>query len=341
MTPKSKGANKMTKESSKKNRSQTPAKSAKAKAAKSKKKGKKTPQNKISLQSAVDTLVSRFILSWPEEIPLDSTRLFFQLEQAHWFYEDFYADKHGNLPHFHSLKKFCSMIFKRSKVFPADLKKKFPKMYLAFTKYRKSVPAFGAILLNPKRTKVVLVESWKHHVWGFPKGKINEGESDSLGAVREVKEEIGFDISSRVKEEEFIELKAKTGKINKLFIIRDVPETTKFKIHVRKEIRSVRWFHIENILSEAWIEKNASVGNFSNAQPFVRQLKRWMRTCIDASIDARSKSEEDGVAAPCTDGDDEAAHSTKLATKIEATRDFENFAFDVRAVMAAFRGGSG
>eukprot|EP00940_MAST-03C_sp_MAST-3C-sp2_P002987 g2987.t1 len=294
------------------------------------KKTKKGP--KVTLQGVVDTIVSRFILSWPEEIPLESTRLFFQLEQAHWFYEDFYADKYANIPHFHSLKKFCFMVFKKSAVFTKALQKSFPKMYLAFAKYRKSVPAFGAILMNSKRTKVVLAESWKHHVWGFPKGKINEGESDTLGAVREVKEEIGFDISSRLKEGDFIELKAKSGKINKLFIICNVPESTKFKIQVRKEIRSVRWFPIKCILSKTWLEKNASKGNFKNAQPFVRQLQRW----IKATDESKSVSECD-ISESVRESSDVYESAPKSDGEETGTaRDFTNFSFDTSAIMRAF-----
>ena len=43
--------------------------------------------------------------------------------------------------------------------------------------YKFSVPCAGAILLNPDMDKVILVKGMaKNSSWGFPKGKINDGE---------------------------------------------------------------------------------------------------------------------------------------------------------------------
>ena len=50
-----------------------------------------------------------------------------------------------------------------------------------------SVPVFGAILLNASLTHVLLVRSFRGKSWGFPKGKINEGEPHADCAAREVK----------------------------------------------------------------------------------------------------------------------------------------------------------
>lgn len=59
--------------------------------------------------------------------------------------------------------------------------------YDAWQKYKNEVPTRGAILLNPSRDKVLLVKGWKSSAsWGFPKGKIDEHESDRDCAVREV-----------------------------------------------------------------------------------------------------------------------------------------------------------
>jgi len=235
--------------------------------------GKKSP----SFESVVDDLTTRFILNLPSDGHLDTARLFFQLEQAHWYYEDFVAEHHSHLPHFHALKQFCKMMF--AHCFP-HMKGQFGKLYAQFAKYKAHIPTYGAILMNAKQTKVILVESWKGKVWGFPRGKINQGESDSSGAIREVQEEVGFDITSRLDSTNFIELaKQSSGKVTKLFIICDVPEDVNFAPEVRKEIRSVAWFPINGILDEKWRAKHASTGTFKIAIPFVRQLKRWIRTC--------------------------------------------------------------
>lgn len=49
----------------------------------------------------------------------------------------------------------------------------------------------GALLLNPACDKVLMVKAWGIDMWGFPKGKVNEGEPLIDCAVREVEEETG------------------------------------------------------------------------------------------------------------------------------------------------------
>lgn len=263
---------------------------------------KKLSGKKKTFESVIDDLSTRFILNLPTDGGLDTARLFFQLEQAHWYYEDFVADHNPHLPHYHSLKYFCEMMFKRC--FP-DMESQFRKLYSEFTKYKDRIPTFGAILMNEKMTKVVLVESWKGKVWGFPRGKINQCESDSTGAIREVQEEVGFDITSLLNVSDFLELTSKqsSGKVTKLFIIRNVPEKCNFVPEVRKEIRSVMWFPIKGLLSEKWREKHTGTGSFKTTIPFVRQLKRWIRTNKKSSskkhVRGRSSSEpRPQIAAP-------------------------------------------
>ena len=54
-----------------------------------------------TLQEAMDDLCSRFIMNCPKEEHDSFERLFFQIESAHWFYEDNYRIKWPNeLPSF-------------------------------------------------------------------------------------------------------------------------------------------------------------------------------------------------------------------------------------------------
>ena len=45
-----------------------------------------------------------------------------------------------------------------------------------------------------KLTKVLLVVSWNGSFYDFPKGKVDENEDEVECAIREVQEEIGYDI---------------------------------------------------------------------------------------------------------------------------------------------------
>ena len=51
--------------------------------------------------------------------------------------------------------------------------------------YKLSVPTYGIILLDPTMKYVLLVQGYSKS-WGFPKGKVNEGEDPVKCAVREV-----------------------------------------------------------------------------------------------------------------------------------------------------------
>ena len=60
----------------------------------------KISNSKSALQDAFDDLSARFIMNCPAEEFQSFERLFFQLEQAHWFYEDFMREQNPSLPGF-------------------------------------------------------------------------------------------------------------------------------------------------------------------------------------------------------------------------------------------------
>ncbi|KAK3592197.1 hypothetical protein CHS0354_001823 [Potamilus streckersoni] len=45
----------------------------------------------------LDDLCSRFVINIPDEEKQDLIRIFFQIEQAHWFYLDFYCADNPDL----------------------------------------------------------------------------------------------------------------------------------------------------------------------------------------------------------------------------------------------------
>jgi hypothetical protein len=52
-------------------------------------------------------IFSRFIINVPEEELASVERICFQIEQAHWFYEDFVREQNPSLPSF-NLKNFSA-----------------------------------------------------------------------------------------------------------------------------------------------------------------------------------------------------------------------------------------
>eukprot|EP00753_Platysulcus_tardus_P015077 PLAT4761.1.p1 GENE.PLAT4761.1~~PLAT4761.1.p1 ORF type:complete len:457 (+),score=143.62 PLAT4761.1:56-1372(+) len=221
----------------------------------------------VTAEEVWDELSSRFILNLPAEELQSFERLFFQIQQAYWFYEDFYADNYSHLQHYamrtftHAFFRHCSVL--RPFVEHADA------LLKNFQKYMHKVPAYGAILVNDALDKVLLVQSWRSKSWTFPRGKVNEGESELACAIREVAEEIGFDVTPYVSEDQSFRSSV-GGKTVKLFVAPGVPEDTAFEPQVRKEIRDIAWYAINRLPSK----DNKS---FWGVAPFLGKLKRWAK----------------------------------------------------------------
>jgi ADP-ribose pyrophosphatase YjhB (NUDIX family) len=66
---------------------------------------------------------------------------------------------------------------------------KFDEIWERFNKYKRSIPVFGAILLDDTLNRVLLVRGLKAGSgWSFPRGKVNENEPGIICAGREVRE---------------------------------------------------------------------------------------------------------------------------------------------------------
>jgi 8-oxo-dGTP pyrophosphatase MutT (NUDIX family) len=212
-------------------------------------------------ENVLDDLCVRFILNCPEEIYSSHERLFFKLEEAHWFYEDFYR-RHFNLPVV-TFEEFADQVFQHLKLPKNDLLTNLKK----FTSYKSKVPVYGAVILNKSLDKVLLVQHYRSTTWGFPKGKINKDETDVQCAIREVKEETGFDLTDLVEPEIFIDLQDK-NKEGKLFIIQGISESTKFSAQTRHEIRKIQWHDVSLILNlQQGIKQQQSVSNHKPLSP--------------------------------------------------------------------------
>lgn len=124
-----------------------------------------------------------------------------------------------------------------------------------FVSYKRSVPVFGAILLNSKLDKGLLVRG--NACWMFPQGKIAKDESEIECAIREVREETGFDISQMIDGNHFISGKMFARQV-KLFIIPNVPENISFAPLTLNEIFQIEWHPLDK-LCEQLPKKDAQV----------------------------------------------------------------------------------
>ena len=119
----------------------------------------------ITLESCLNDVETRFLYNLPESELQKSDRLFFQIEQAWWFYEDFKADKYPNiLPHYKYLKSFAKAIFSHCPLL-SKVQNKCDELFTEYGVYRSGIPVCGVIMLNPDMTKLVLVCTWDGKSW--------------------------------------------------------------------------------------------------------------------------------------------------------------------------------
>lgn len=226
-----------------------------------------------TLANALQDLVVRFVINCPKADLEATERLFFQIEEAQWYYEDFVRVENPSFPSM-KMKTFCERLFAAcpilhtySRNMLADLEK--------FQSYKSVIPVCGAIILDPDMKHVILVKGWKSgSSWGFPRGKINKDEPMDECAVREVYEEIGFDIGPYIVKEDYAEASFRSKNI-RLYIVRGVPLDTQFCPQTRKEISKIEW-HKLNHLPAFSKNSKVSAGNYFMVTPFIGPLKKYI-----------------------------------------------------------------
>lgn len=258
----------------------------------------KDPYQSVEFLDALDDVHTRFILNLPESELQTADRIFFQLEQAWWFYEDLIADAQGDactLPRFNTLKPFSLQLFTYSPLLP-DVAK-FPAMWSAFGNYKRRISNYGCILMNQNCTAVVLCKVWNSKTYTFPAGKINQGEDGATAAARETYEETGFDPAclfgltsewkdaaaastdttdttaantitwkTPLQEQDALVFTEDSGKRRTAYVCQGVPHEFPFEPVVRKEIAAVEWHKLDNIPKSSYA-----------VMPFLPQLRRWIK----------------------------------------------------------------
>ena len=229
-----------------------------------------TSTNSYTYEDALDEVHTRFILNLPQSELQSSDRIFFQLEQAWWFYDDFLCDNNEELPRFKGLKPFAKKIFEISPLLSPKAAK-FDSMWQDFGNYKRKIATYGCAMLNKTMDKIVLCQTFGgKKAWSFPMGKINQGESGLEAAVRETYEETGCDPTRygilAEKDKIFYN---EDGKLRTLYIQVGIPENFSFNPIARKEVSDVKFFPL----------KGTDIANLKSfaVNPFIPMLKKWVK----------------------------------------------------------------
>ena len=104
----------------------------------------------------------------------------------------------------------------------------------------------GCIIIDDNN-KVLLVYGNGSFFWGFPKGHVEDGESEVETAKREVKEEVGLDVI--IDESNRFELKYKIrNEIEKTCVFYIAKPVAKDIIMQESEIKDIRWCTFEETI---------------------------------------------------------------------------------------------
>ncbi|KAI1862458.1 hypothetical protein JX265_009172 [Neoarthrinium moseri] len=273
-------------------------------------------QEPMTLEDWLDDLSVRFIINLPEEDLSSTARICFQIEEAHWFYEDFIRVIDPSLPHM-ALKDFCLRMFQHCPILAPYGPEQHLHAYQEFMQYKTRIPVRGAILLNHEMDSTVLVRGWKSNAsWSFPRGKINKDEDDLDCAIREVYEETGFEIreAGLVPDDrnvKYIEVTMRDQHV-RLYIFRDVPMDTVFEARTRNEIGKIQWYNLQDLPAfrkkkgakqepnGASVATNAS--KFYMVAPFLVPLKKWVMS--QKQHDAKRAARHGGHMPPAVVEDD-------------------------------------
>ena len=120
----------------------------------------------------------------------------------------------------------------------------------------------GCIIIN--NGKVLLVYQKNGNFWGFPKGHMENGETEIETALREVKEEVGLDVDIDAEKRYTLNynIKNEIDKTTVLYIAKT--KNDQFVIQ-ENEIENAKWCDFEEVLNtltfEDWKEMFRKVIN--------------------------------------------------------------------------------
>ncbi|WWC85845.1 uncharacterized protein L201_000712 [Kwoniella dendrophila CBS 6074] len=249
----------------------------------------------MSWEEILEDLNARFLINLPKE-EMSLVRVYWQAEQAHWFYEDYLRPLNPLLPSL-SQRNFTRIIIESSPLYASLMAQggvNYDQVWEEYCSYKRMVPCCGGILINKIGDKCLMVRGYKSNAgWSFPRGKINLEESEEACAIREVEEETGFDLTGLINPVDKIKTHINAQEVT-MFIIKGIDESTIFETQTRNEIGAIEWVKLADL--PTWINKRGpkrTGGNgqkkFYNVTPFVTPLKLWLK---DHGIDPYMKSKK-------------------------------------------------
>ena len=241
----------------------------------------------------LNNLAMRYLSKIPKPFRGDRARIGFQVEKAYWEHiNQFEAKMVLWMENNFKLKDFARQIFplvpwlKNHVDIVGDI-------ISDFYKYKSCVPVYGVIILNKTLDKVVLVRSFRGIKWGFPKGKINQNESEVSCAVREAEEEVGLNLESKINPENWCE-EVINGRIIRLYIVQIISESKNLEPKTKFEIEEIKWAPLTEFLHMA---QRDAAPFYKYIRSFVNEFRPHQKTPRkkQSSLELSSSSASDDI----------------------------------------------
>eukprot|EP00347_Sterkiella_histriomuscorum_P013761 403363471 len=231
----------------------------------------------------LDDLLCRFIINLPED-EKQAPRIFCNLKIACWFFADFHCSIAPVIDRKYEMR-FAQRICQRWSGLSHVLQN-FESKFEEYKQYLQMIPSFGALMFSKKFEKLLFIvyqnERDKNvNKLDFPKGKADEGESDVECAIREINEEIQFNIRPYIEEDQFIKIETIKNKFVTLYLVKDI-DTKNYNVkRVRSaEVQKVEWidtkFYLEQTLLSGVEEQQ--MYNWQLVQPFAYYVAHFIST---------------------------------------------------------------
>ncbi len=161
------------------------------------------------------------------------------------------------------LRKFCSKVTNYWPGFGLKASDMFSVVYNSTNK----ISSFGAILLDSRMSRALVVDHVQRKgKFSFPKGKPNEGETGPECALREVWEEVSYNIRDKINPGDAISFCIHDKRIT-FYIIANVGTDFVFKTKTMGEIHSIQWVTISALENDP---------KFKHMEESIQALKRWI-----------------------------------------------------------------
>ena len=146
--------------------------------------------------------------------------------------------------------------------------------------FKAKVPTYGCVILDQSFKYCLLVHGFSSSSWGFPKGKVNQGELPHECALREVEEEVGVDFSDNLLQDDYLD-KEINGRSTRMYFVVDVPFRTEFAPKCRGEIKDIKWFPIDSLPkcksdNTPQLVLGMQSSQFFMVIPFVEEVLAWV-----------------------------------------------------------------